>query len=290
MTTDRSQAEAALRDASAVTGRRWHLAARLDGGRQTGAWLVRAEDGTAAVLKTTADAQWAARVVAARRAVEVARRAGYPTPAWLAAGTTRAGIGYQVQEWCPGHTSDDVDTATAEALIAVVESQAGVDPSPEHCWTDFLREQIGTGRERLRAESGAPRPMLDVCDRLVRDADRATWPRSDMVHGDFRPANVLFDGGSVSGVVDVEAIGSGPRAFDLATLLSHDRVDQDALVRIVAAGTDAAEPVVFRACVAVVFLDLLRFSRRDEHSTADGRARQRRLLTERAEWIELLTR
>jgi aminoglycoside phosphotransferase (APT) family kinase protein len=72
----------------------------------------------------------------------------------------------------------------------------------------------------------AVRPDLrEVGDRCGRSipADR------DFVHFDFNPANLLSDGTSVTGVIDVNPpVLAGDRAFDLATLLfyhyDHDTI------------------------------------------------------------------
>ena len=80
-----------------------------------------------------------------------------------------------------------------------------------------------------------------------------------MVHGDFRPANILFDHGTVSGVIDIEAIGSGTRVFDYATFLDHPDIDTDALQLIVMTAAGIAGPAVLRACFARVALDLASF-------------------------------
>ncbi|TCK61282.1 aminoglycoside phosphotransferase family protein [Curtobacterium sp. PhB136] len=291
MTSDRAAAEQVLHE---VHGRApgWRLGSPFRGGLQSGAWSVRHDDGRTAVLKLTADAGWARQVTAAAGPVAAVRRAGYPTPAWSEVGTTTTGTAYVLQEFCPGRTIELVDERTAAAIVDVVESQAGLDPDPGRSWTDFALEQLGDGWERLRStarEQGADRRLLEVCDRLADGAGSVAWPRTDMVHGDLRPANLLFQDGVVRGVVDIEAIGSGTRVFDFATLLSHARITPAAVERIVTAGARAAEPVVLRACVAVVLLDLVRFTGERLGPTPRDRGSQIRALTERAETIERLT-
>ncbi|MFJ3382682.1 MULTISPECIES: phosphotransferase [unclassified Curtobacterium] len=290
MTTDRAAAERVLQQVhGSAPG--WRLGSPLRGGLQSGAWTVRHDDGRAAVLKVTADAEWGRRVTAAAAAVAAARRAGYPTPAWSAVGTTSAGATYVLQDRCPGRTIELVDDRAAAAVVDVVESQAGLDPDPGRSWTDFVREQLGDGRDRLRSgarQHGADRRLLDVCDRLADGADRVVWPRTDMVHGDLRPANLLFQDGVVRGVVDIEAIGSDTRAVDFATLLSHGPIKPRALARIVDAGSRAADPVVLRACVALVLLDLVRFTGERLGLSSRDRADRVRALTERAETVERL--
>jgi aminoglycoside phosphotransferase (APT) family kinase protein len=284
---------AAIGDVLRALAPDWRLVGRLAGGRQSGAWHVQGSDGTAGALKIATSSDWAGRLHAAARSVATVRAAGYPTPAWLEVGTTDAGVGYVVQEFCSGHPVQDVDVDTAAAVLAVIEAQAGLDPDPGRCWSDFLAEQVGDGYAELRsaaAVAGADGRLLGVCDRLVASSDRVVWPRTDMVHGDLRPANLLLDDGAARGVVDIEAIGSGPRTFDHATLLSHGRIAPAAVERIVAAGVAASDAHVLRACVAFVFLDLVRFSGRHPDESGAERVDRVRVLGERAETVERLTR
>lgn len=82
--------------------------------------------------------------------------------------------------------------------------------------------------QRMAAESweeGAPRLHLRV-DALpegeeVLDALRRSWPaqppaRPVLLHGDFHPFNILWRGGTVSGIVDWAEARIGPPQFDLA--------------------------------------------------------------------------
>jgi aminoglycoside phosphotransferase (APT) family kinase protein len=110
-----------------------------------------------------------------------------------------------------------------------------------------------------------------------------------MVHGDFRPANVLFDAGRISGVIDIEALGSGTRAFDYATLLDHSDMRPDALELLIRAGSDVAGPAVLRACLAHVVLDLVRFMR-DAFASKAQLTERTRTLTTRVETVDRLTR
>jgi hypothetical protein len=100
---------------------------------------------------------------------------------------------------------------------------------------------------------------------------------------------VLFDGSVVSGVIDIEAIGSGARAFDYATLLDHDDLDEDVLALLVGAGGNAAGPDVLRVCLARVVLDLVRFMSEQRAPGADDRLAARTLeLRERVVAVDRL--
>lgn len=253
----------AVQDANA-RGFAWQLTRRLVGGAQSGAWRLESDQGTAAVLKLAETPGWTSQVQRAEEAVARVRSTGYPTPAWTSVGQTATGIGYQVQEMVDGEALDVIGVGEARELIRVLELQRDLDPDPGRCWSDFLAEEVTSGLPALQAGAAAAgeagRGLVTACDRLLEPVEgEIRWPRADMVHGDFRMANILFRRGSVVGVVDIEAIGSGTRVFDYATLLDHLQIDAAALELLVQAAVDIAGPDVLRACFARVALDLARF-------------------------------
>lgn len=265
---------------------------RLAGGVQQGAFEAVSEDSERGVLKTSADASWTERTLAAEPAVARARAAGYPTPAWLATGTTADGAGWFLQETVLGEPIETLDLEHAGALVAVLERQAGIDPWPERCWSDFLAERLRRDVADLAVEATSAGEhgvrLATAARRLLDAAGDVRLPRTDLVHGDFRPGNVLVEGTRIAGVVDVEALGSGSRSLDYATLLDHPSIEPDALALLVEAGADAAGPGALLASFAWVSLELARFVRvREDPATSDARLR---LLAERAGQLEHIVR
>ncbi|WP_248704801.1 phosphotransferase family protein [Curtobacterium sp. MWU13-2055] len=289
---ERERAERVLDTINADERWLWVIAGRPDGGEQGGAWYVEGVDGRTAVLKIS-DPSWAEQMLLAEEAVGMVRRAGYPTPAWIRCGRTADGIGYQLQERVPGARLTSVDVGGARALISTIDLQAGLNPAPGRNWNDFVVDQLTRDMGNLcsaSATAGASgMALVEMCRRLADDVDARDWPCSDMVHGDFRPANVLLMNGEVTGVVDVEAIGSGTRAFDFATLLSYGPIDGDAVELIVNAGSLAGGEQALRACVALVFLDLVRFAAARPDATPETTAFEGARLVERAAMVEALT-
>lgn len=254
----------AVQDANARGGVAWQLSGRLVGGAQSGAWRLESDQGTSAVLKLAETVGWTSQILRAEGAVARIRAAGYPTPAWTSLGETATGIGYQIQEIVDGEALDVIGVAEARELIRVLELQRDLDPDPGRCWSDFLAEEVTSGLSDLQAGAAAAgdagRDLVTACDQLLDPVEgEIRWPRADMVHGDFRMANVLFRRGSVVGVVDIEAIGSGTRVFDYATLLDHSRIDTTALELLFQTAVGIAGADVLRACFARVALDLARF-------------------------------
>jgi hypothetical protein len=233
------------------------LAGRLAGGHQTGAYLLDRPGGGVAVLKWSADPARAGQVLRAAAAVERVRRAGYPTPAWLAVGVTVDGFPYQVQQCVSGTAIADLGPHEVDLLLDLVERQAGLDPDPGRDWSSYIWQFVFDDVEGV--DSWLRRRGVDAC--AVADAYRVlcapfqheVLPGGDLVHGDLSSHNVLVDRGSVTGVLDIEALGSGTRVIDLAGILREGhlwRGDRMALRRLRRAAEAIAGHGVLTVCVA----------------------------------------
>ena len=253
------------------------LAGRLAGGNQGGVYLLSAPDGGLAVLKWSDDPGWAGQVRRAASAVERARRGGYPTPAWLVAGTTADGCPYHVQRFVPGTPIADLEIGSVELLLDLVERQAGLDPDPGRDWSAHVAASVfedveGVGRW-LRGQGVDCVAIVDAYAKLCAPYRAESLPGGDLVHGDLSTRNVLVTVGRVSGVVDIEALGSGTRVVDLAALLREGylwRGDPRALRRLRRAAEAIAGPAVLAVCVAASVLGVLGFElrRRSPHARA----------------------
>jgi aminoglycoside phosphotransferase (APT) family kinase protein len=272
---------AVLREVNLAHAGTYQLVRPLQGGRQSGAWLIADGEGREAVLKWTSDPTWATQIQRASRAIPRIRSAGYPTPAWLAVGITRRGQGYQVQEHLRGAPREQLTEETARRLIEVLELHADLDPDPGRSWSDHLAASVSGKRASMSAEVASTGPggvrLAAAAAEVVSGHGIPSIPRNDLVHGDFRLANIVFADDVVHGVVDIEALGSGTRVFDYATLLDHDHAEDAAVELLVAAGSQVAGPAVLAQCLAHVVLDLAQFMRRhqppDPIDRVDGRAR-----------------
>ncbi|MFI5696988.1 phosphotransferase family protein [Kribbella sp. NPDC051586] len=213
--------ESVVAELNVALGTEYRVVRQLTGGFQSGAYEL--TDGV--VLKWSGDPDWAARVRRADELVRRARAVGYPTPAWLAVGTTAAGSPYQLQEFVSGTPVRDysvVDEGLARELIAVCELQRGLVPEPGISWSAWSRGVVLEGWdgvwERVSRYDGETVELLrryeEVC-RPYRDVD---LPDDDLVHGDLNLGNVIVGDGRVAGIVDIEAAGAGSRAYDLVSL------------------------------------------------------------------------
>jgi aminoglycoside phosphotransferase (APT) family kinase protein len=118
--------------------------------------------------------------------------------------------------YVPGRRTvlDDLDAYARElahgmALIHDVAPPA-VDGLPD---TRAIVEHT-IGEETCNRHGSTPTPAFWS---VVRDGvDAVTWPDPVLIHDDFHPGNVLFDGGRLSAVVDWPLAASGPPACDVA--------------------------------------------------------------------------
>jgi aminoglycoside phosphotransferase len=234
------------------------LRGRCEGGMQGGAWLLTGGPGrpqdALAVLKVCRDA--AARISALHEAVARLRTFGYPTPAWLASGPTGDGSAYYIADFVPGAPSTPLTVAKTRLLIETLEGQAGLDPDPAHNWSDYV----------LRPDpTDVPTGLVQTYLGLMRSAGPVRLPREDLVHGDFNSCNIFLRDDTVSGVIDVEALGSGTRAVDYAWLLREAHVEDygpEVIAMIRRAGEAVAGPRVFAVCMAATVFDIVRFKLR----------------------------
>lgn len=98
---------------------------------------------------------------------------------------------------------------------------------------------------------------MAACQAIMGRYDFPVLPSTDLIHGDFRLGNIMFVDGRVSGVIDIEAVGSGTRVFDYATLLDHEDADDEGVRLLVEAGGEVAGRAALLYCLVQVMLDLI---------------------------------
>jgi aminoglycoside phosphotransferase (APT) family kinase protein len=243
-------------------GTDYRVVRQLTGGLQSTAWEL--TDGV--VLKWTSNAGWAHRV---RRAAELVRRAravGYPTPAWHAVGTTAAGSPYQLQEFVPGRPPT-LDPALARQVIEICELQRDLLPEDgDASWSAWSTGVVFDGWdgvwERVQAYGDEATELLRRYGELCAPHRDDQLPHHDFVHGDLNMGNVLAADGRITGIVDIEAAGSGARAYDLVSLAASaardgaaDGVDELLLEAALRANGRAAVAV----CAAAAFASVAEF-------------------------------
>ncbi|GAA1490249.1 phosphotransferase [Brachybacterium sacelli] len=171
------------------------------------------------------------KVMQPHRSAEIVDRherllaAGVPVPAVIAHHN-----GLVVLEELPGRPlaraviDEGVEACSAEDLVALLDRlPASMYTLPlRPPWTDSVEFYAGI------VSSSVPSlgPRLDALVRTIRDGLAALEQRMDMrphdvVHGDFYEAQVFVENGRVMGLLDIDTVGPGRRADDLACLLAH---------------------------------------------------------------------
>ncbi len=128
--------DAVLEEVNRTADTRWQLDARFAGDAMGDAWRVRAGD-SVAVLKWHEPASRSPRNPDSPRVVRFLREAGYPTPAWLASGTTDHGVFWCVQELVEGEPLKELDQSSAELFIVLVNLQRRLQLPTRYSWNQY---------------------------------------------------------------------------------------------------------------------------------------------------------
>ncbi|HEX6520891.1 MAG TPA: phosphotransferase [Streptosporangiaceae bacterium] len=205
-----------IEEAVAGLGGGWRVSRKLAGGCNQGAYLVRGPGGELAVLKCYA--KDADRIAAAAPVIRAAREHGWPTPAWLATGTTRSGAAWVLQEFAAGQPPRRLDDRVAALMVEVLEVQAGLGTLAGPGWSQWAWGTVFEDWDGIRAavRAGFPRggEIVAAVDSIASSCDAAPLSAADLVHGNFEAGNTLVDGNRLW-VVDAQGVSGGSRAYDL---------------------------------------------------------------------------
>jgi hypothetical protein len=261
--------------ANAGLGGGWQVERRLAGGWNEGAYLLVRSGGSRAVLKWRA--RDPARLLGARELVKAARTRGWPAPEWLATGQAATGEAWVVQEFIDRRTPPRLDDFVAEQMTWILGLQEAMFPGAAGGWGQWAAGVVfeDWGGLRDRVASGVPggSRIVAAVDAIAGACAVGPLSGQDLVHGDFNLTNTIATPGRLW-VVDVEALGAGPRAYDLAEALlvgaGHGHVTESAAARLwaCAAGLDRRE---FAVCAGSVGLTMAEsFLRHGRTSEAAG--------------------
>ena len=164
---------------------------------------------------------------------------------------------------------------------------------PRRSWTDAVEHYAGVLAAALPAEAGRAGEIADEV--TARTAGR---PADQPSHGDLYESQLLLDGPRICGVLDVDTVGPGRRADDLACLLAHGSVlaqlepahaqTTDAVVaEWLADFSRRVDPGDLRARVAGVVLSLATGPHRVQQADWEAATRDRLDLAE--QWLSQRT-
>jgi aminoglycoside phosphotransferase len=241
------------------------------------AYLLAGADGRRFVLKWRPGDRDVHRWQAAARATAVLRRRGYPAAACVRVEATERGS-YMLQEELPGDPLAAFRAEHVPAVLRLNALQAGAATEAglgSDCWPAPVAEPVLHGGdgfciiETLRRHSAETAALLVRLQALATAALDDAHPQDDIVHFDFNPANLLEDGGAISGVIDWDGVCAGDRAFDLATALFYGYGDAALREALWAALLDIAHPRVAALYLAHLILRQVDWSLR-KHSAAEA--------------------
>jgi len=205
------------------SGKEYALVGRAKAGEQ-GAYLIEDRAGRRFILKYSRNSD--STPPRFKQITSRLRAAGYPVPEYVNVGSA-SGLGWVIQSMLRGTPRPAFTPENVRELLTLNEIQAGSGSGFEAEWPQRPIEGVMRGYdgycviETMRRHSRESAAMLEHLQDLVARCSAADFTTRDLVHWDFNPANILIDGGHVSGVVDWEGSCAGDRAFDLVTLLFY---------------------------------------------------------------------
>jgi hypothetical protein len=192
----------------------WRLGRRLGGGWNEGAYLLIGVGGSRAVLKWRASDP--ERLLGARERVAAARFRGWPASQWLATGQAPTGEAWVVQEFVDGRTPPRLDDCVAEQMTGILGLQEAMFPGAAGGWGQWAAGVVFEDWDGLRdrVASGVPggSRIVAAVDAIAGACPAGPLSGQDLVHGNFNLVNPIATRGRLW-VVDVEALGAGPRAL-----------------------------------------------------------------------------
>ncbi len=167
-----------------------------------------------------------------------------------------------VQEFIDGRTPPRPDDFVAEQMTRILGLQEAMFPGAADGWGQWAAGVVFEDWDGLRdrVASGVPggSRIVAAADAIAGACPPGPLSGQDLVRGNFNLANTIAIPGRLW-VVDVEALGAGPRAYDLAEALlvgaGHGHVTESAAARLwaYAAGLDRRE---FAVCAGSVGLTM----------------------------------
>jgi aminoglycoside phosphotransferase len=151
---------------------------------------------------------------------QLLREAGLPVPEVAAATDDQV----LVLRALPGRTLahalfDEVPPCSGEALVDLLDAlPVEAAELPRHtAWS----EAVGQYARTIGAALPALEPRLASIQDTVAAGLEGVPPGVEATHGDFHESQVFVHGGRVVGLLDVDRVGPGHRADDLACLVAH---------------------------------------------------------------------
>jgi Ser/Thr protein kinase RdoA (MazF antagonist) len=151
---------------------------------------------------------------------ELLRDAGLPVPEVVAVSDDQVLVLRALPGRTLAHALFDEDApCSGEALVELLDTlPAEAAELPRHTpWA----AAVGQYARTVGAALPALQPRLMAIQERVAAGLDAVPPGTEPTHGDFHESQVFVTGGRVVGLLDVDRVGPGHRADDLACLIAH---------------------------------------------------------------------
>jgi aminoglycoside phosphotransferase (APT) family kinase protein len=169
-----------------------------------------------------------------------------------------------VQEFIDGRPPPRLDELVAEQMTEILGLQASMFPGASGGWGQWAAAVVFEDwdglRDRVRAGVPGGRRIVAAVDAIAGACPPGPLSGHDLVHGNFNLANTIAAAGRLW-VVDVEGLGAGPRAYDLAEALlvaaGEGHLTESAAARLwtYAAGLDRREFAICAGSVGLTMAD-----------------------------------
>jgi hypothetical protein len=211
-------------------GTRYRVAGPMPGGESGAAHRIADEARSEYILKWGEGPEF--RVDRTVGIVGRLRERGYPAPEIVLASEGDEKPRYLIQRIISGNPAMVLDRRILERIIELNRLQQDAASEFAEDWPASIVESIEHGfgewcvHYSMLTYSPETAAILSELKRVAAAVRGASFRQCDAVHFDFNSANILVDGGEISGVIDWNGCRAGDRAFDLVTLGFYSLEDQ----------------------------------------------------------------
>jgi hypothetical protein len=262
-----------------ATSTTWTLDSRFALGALAGAWRVCIGDATA-VLKWHDPSSNVPYNPDAPAIVEYLRAARYPTPEWLAAGTSDDGLRWSLQDFVDGAPLGELDLGSVGVFIDLVDQQRSLRLPTTFNWNRYVRDHVfATHASHAGLAGGGPnvRELLRRALALAEPYRAHELPLDEMVHCDLNVSNLLMRNGELVAVVDIDAAGRGCAAYDLLSPAVNGvswSSDPRAVERLVSHGLETYSQETIAVIAACLLIGTTNWYRRADPTHVEARAQR----------------
>ena len=153
----------------------------------------------------------------------------YPVPKYIHTGRIGKGLYWVQQELSGKPLWQNPTVEQIKKVLSLLLLQKNQAVSEKQNYSLIIKDTVfGNRLGGLRSVQNYSLEMNKFLDTLmlsVKDLERLSLPKSDIVHGDFSYHQIMVDDGKITGIIDWQEAGCGDWLVDLTRLIYslHDR-------------------------------------------------------------------